>query len=479
MGEQRLSAAIDRIRTEAREACGSGRVPGVVAGVYHGGQQVVLADGVANVETGASMTEATGFLAGSITKPMTATLMHRCVERGLVDLDARVTKYLPDLVLARPSNLERLRVRHLLCHTSGIDGDFWPNEVTGRGALKHYVDELRRCSMLFEPGEYVSYSNGGALVAGRVLEVVTGKSYHELLESDLYAPVGMKDSCTSAEQAILRRTAVGHFFDPASTSLRRTGTFMLPESWSACGSTPVVTVADLLAFARTHLAGGVSPTGARVLSAESTARMRTVAADMHSPNVSPLGLGWPLPPFGPTTVLVHSGASPGGVANLVIVPEHDLAFVLFGNSNAAVAVLDRLSTWVLRDYLGVAGPPAVTRTIEAPDLRGFAGTYRSNQFRVDVKVVDGQLEETMTYEPFDEAQARILAGFTGGITPFPPHRLVPVGERLFAPAGVPLAAFDGFGRRMLVSFHGGTNDGPMYRMLGGRMTRRVASESSS
>ncbi|HLK37730.1 MAG TPA: serine hydrolase domain-containing protein [Polyangiaceae bacterium] len=476
MTEQTFDAAVGHVRAEARAACGSGRVPGLLAGIYHRGERSVVAEGVANVATGAPMTEDTGFLAGSITKPMTATLMHQCVERGLVDLDERVRNYLPELAFAPPSNVERLRVRHLLCHTGGIDGDFWPDRVAGRDALRHYVHELRRFPLLFEPGEFVSYSNGGALVAGRMLEAVTGKSYHELLESDLFTPVGMASSCTSAERAILRRTAVGHFVDPATASLRRTDMFMLPESWSACGATPIVTIADLLAFARTHLAGGVAPTGTRVLSAESTERMRTVAADMHSPNVAPLGLGWPLLPFGPTTVLGHSGASPGGIANLVVVPEHDLAFAAYGNSNAAMATIDRLSAWVLREYLGIAQAPLVTRPAEAADLRGFAGTYRSNQFRVDVKVVDGQLEETMAYEPLDDTQARILRGFTGGIMPFPPHRLVSVGERLFAPAGLARGAIDGLDRRTLVSFHGGASGRPAYRMLGGRMTRRIASE---
>ena len=129
---------------------------------------------------------------------------------------------------------------------------------------------MRQCSTLFDPGEYVSYSNCGVLVAGRLLEVVTGTTYHELLEREIYQPIGMADSSTSAEQAILRRTAVGHFFDPKAKQLRRTDLFMLPETWSACGATPIVTIADLLAFARTHLAGGVAPTVNRVLSAELT-----------------------------------------------------------------------------------------------------------------------------------------------------------------------------------------------------------------
>jgi CubicO group peptidase (beta-lactamase class C family) len=66
-------------------------------------------------------------------------------------------------------------VRNLLNHTNGIDGDlFWPDLVKGRDALKYYLQELSQCSTLFDPGEYVSYSNAGMLVAGRLLEVVTG-----------------------------------------------------------------------------------------------------------------------------------------------------------------------------------------------------------------------------------------------------------------------------------------------------------------
>ncbi len=469
-----LDALSEHLRGVTAEMCGSGRVPGCVAGVYHDGGQVIVADGVSNVATGVAMTEDTGFLAGSITKVMTATLMLQCVERGEVDLDERVTAYLPELQLAPPANVGALRVRHLLNHTNGIDADlFWPDEVTGRDALKYFVGELRRCATLFDPGEYVSYSNAGMLVAGRVLEVVTGRTYHDLLERRLYAPVGMVDSCTSPEQAILRRTAVGHMLDPKTGKVRRTDMFMLPGSWSACGSTPIVTTADLLAFARTHLEDGVSPTGERVLSAELTRKMRTVTVDMGSPDVSPLGLGWPFVPFGDGAVLFHGGASPGGTAILLVVPERKFAFVAFGNSGAAAMLHDKACLWMLREYLGLRSPDFVTKEVPSGDLGGYAGTYRSNQLRVDVKPVDGQLEETITLEPIDEAAARSFSRF-GGLTSVPPRRLVAVGDGLFAPAGVPLGAFNGLiGRRMLVSFHGRSNGRPQYRMSGGKMARRA------
>ena len=468
-----LEAVATHIREQAAAYCASSKVPGYLAGVYHGGDQTVVAHGVANVATGAPMREDTGFLFGSVTKVLTTTLVLQQVERGAVDLDERVIKYLPEFRLATPGAAEKLRVRNLLTATNGIDADLFFVDAEGPGALQALVEGLgRHCGVLFEPDEYVSYSNGGMLVAGRLLEVVTGMPYHALLKREVYAPVGMDDSCTSAEEAILRSTAVGHFPDPASDGVRRTGMFMLPDSWASAGSTPIGTVRDLLAFGRTHLAGGVSPAGKRVLSAESTTRMQTVWHDMATPNVPPIGLGWLLRPFGKTTVLSMTGASPGGVAVLAVVPEHDLAFAAFGNDPRAMALHDQILPWLLRQHLGVEIPDVPPATAPVNDLTPYAGTYRSNQLRVDVGVVDGQLEEQVTYEPLDAVQERIFTGFVGGSFPAAPRRFVPVRKDLFAPAGMPLQAFTGYSSLFLVSYHGVSQGRATLRCAGGRMTRR-------
>jgi CubicO group peptidase (beta-lactamase class C family) len=461
------------IRDQAAAYCDASAVPGYVAGVYHDGEQAVIAHGVTNAVTGTPMREDTGFLFGSVTKILTTTLALQQVERGAVDLDARVVEYLPEFRLTTPSAAAEIRVRNLLTHTNGIDADLFLPDACGRDALKVFVDQLgRHCGALFGPDEYVSYSNGGMIVMGRVLEAVTGTAYHDLLRRDVYAAAGMADSCTSAEDAILRSTAVGHFLDPASGAARPAQLFKLPDTWAPAGSTPIGTVGDLLAFGRTHLAGGVAPSGTCVLSRESTARMQTVMHDMRTPNVTPLGLGWPLMPVGGTTVLAHSGASPGGVAILVVVPEHDLVFAAFGNDSRAVMLHDQVLLWLLRECLGVEVPDLVSETTPVVDLTRYAGTYRSNQMRVDVSVVDGQLEEQMTYEPLDDEQERIFTRFSGGMYPFPPRRFAPIREDLFAPVGMPLQLFNGYARMLLTSYHGVSDGRSEYRCAGGRMTRR-------
>ncbi|NUT47318.1 MAG: beta-lactamase family protein [Saccharothrix sp.] len=469
MSDNALSTVEVQIRQQAAAYCASNHLPGFVAGVHHAGEQVIVAHGTANVATGAPMLAGTGFLFGSVTKVLTTTLLLQQAERGVLDLDTPMVRYLPEFTLG-----DTILVRHLVSHTNGIDADLFFPDAKGRDALKAYVSGLAdSCGTLFEPGEQLSYSNGGMIVAGRLLEVVTGLPFHELLKREIYTPVGMTDSSTSAEEAILRSTAVGHFLDLGTMEARPTGMFTLPDTWGPAGGTPIGTVADLLAFGRTHLAGGVSPSGARVLSAESTALMQQVSFDMATPNTPPMGLGWVRYPFGDTTVLAMSGASPGGVSILCVVPEHDLVFTAFGNDSGAIMLHDRILRWLLSEHLGVQVPTLITELEQDVDLTPYAGTYRSNQLRVEVSVVDGQLEERTTYEPADASQERIFTEFAGGTISAPPQRLVPIRPGLFAPAGYPLETFDGYLRLLLVSYHDIRNGRACFRNGGGRLTRRV------
>ncbi|MGW3348782.1 serine hydrolase domain-containing protein [Nonomuraea rubra] len=474
MNTNKLHIAEARIREQAAAYCAANHVPGFVAGVHHAGEQFVVAHGTANVTTGAPMLEDTGFLLGSVTKVLTTTLVLQQVDRGVLDLDTPVVTYLPEFALNVPGAADKILVRHLISHTNGIDADLYFPDAKGRDALKTYVAGLAsECGTLFEPGEQLSYSNGGMIVAGRLLEVVTGLPFPELLARDIYEPVGMKDSSTSAEQAILRSTAIGHFPDPETMEARPTGMFTLPDTWGPAGGTPIGTVADLLAFGRTHLAGGVAPSGTRVLSAESAALMQQVSYDLHSPNTPPMGLGWVRYPFGDTTILAMSGASPGGVSILCVIPEHDLVLACFGNTPGAILLQDQLLQWLLSDHLGVPIPTLITETEQDVDLAPYAGTYRSGQLRIDVSVVDGQLEERTTYEPADASQERIFTEFAGGTTSAPPQRYVPIRPGLFAPAGYPLEAFDGYLRLLLVSYHDVRDGQARFRNGGGRMARRA------
>ncbi|GAA2810111.1 hypothetical protein [Nonomuraea dietziae] len=202
--------------------------------------------------------------------------------------------------------------------------------------------------------------------------------------------------------------------------------------------------------------------------------MQQVSYDTGSPNTPPIGLGWVLYPFGDTTVLAMSGASPGGVSLLCVLPEHDLVLAAYGNNPGAIMLQDQILQWLLSEHLGVQIPKLVTDMEQDVDLAPYVGTYRSNQLRIDVSIVDGQLEERMTYEPADESQERDLHRVRRrhDLRPAAALRADPVrplrARRL--PAGgvrrVPAAAARLLPRRP-------RRPGPRFRNGGGRLTRRA------
>src|SRR3954468_17528997 len=108
------------IRERVAAFCDSTAVPGYLVGVYRAGEQHIVAHGVANSATGAPMRADTGFLYGSITKVMTTMLVLQQVEKGSVELGEPVVRCLPEFTLTTGETAGRIRVRHLLTHTSGI-----------------------------------------------------------------------------------------------------------------------------------------------------------------------------------------------------------------------------------------------------------------------------------------------------------------------------------------------------------------------
>jgi len=154
----------------------------------------------------------TRFRIGSLTKSFTALLVLQLVERGDLKLDGAVSDYLPDYPKQTGS---KITVRHLLTHSSGLpDYNSFPGffkEVQGG----HYsdaelVEQISRYELKFEPGTGVSYSNDGYLLLGAIIERVTGRPYESALEENIFAPLGMKDSGYSRQDAHARQRAPGY-----------------------------------------------------------------------------------------------------------------------------------------------------------------------------------------------------------------------------------------------------------------------------
>ena len=151
------STATEQLKGYLRRAIKRYDIPGASVSIVEDGRITHCAyAGIANVESGLRVHADTVFQIASVTKPMTATLIMQLVDEKLVDLDDRVSRFLPGW-----NRSTRVTIRHLLNHTSGVEGDFSVDAGRGDGAIRRYVDKATMLPSYFQPGEMMSYCNAG------------------------------------------------------------------------------------------------------------------------------------------------------------------------------------------------------------------------------------------------------------------------------------------------------------------------------
>ncbi|TDD16375.1 class A beta-lactamase-related serine hydrolase [Kribbella turkmenica] len=357
-------------------------VPGAVLGIWHDGETTIAPYGVLNAATGVGTTADSVFQIGSISKPWTATMIVQLAAEQKLDLDDAVVKLLPEAPID-----PRVTVRHLLTHTSGIDGDVFTDTGRGDDCVRKYVALLGDVDSLFEPGTAYSYCNAGYVVLGRIVEVLDGRTWDESLKARLVEPLGLTRTVTLPEEAILHRAALGHLLTDG-TPVR---TWQLPRSIGPAGLV-TQSASDLLQFARIHLDD-------------------ERYAAMQEPQVpyaggiggfTNLGLAWRIYDWGGRTLFGHDGTTISQLAFLRIDPEARLAMCLLTNSGNGTTLFEPLASEVFAHYVGVAHPEPPQPVRLLIDDR-HVGRYERAGVRLDVVRRDEGL--VMRYEATGERLA--------------------------------------------------------------------------
>ena len=139
---------------------------------------------------------------------------HAARRRKGIDLDEPVRRYLPNFQVADDAVSEAVTIRHLLTHTSGIDGDHFADTGRGDGALRRYVETCAELPQVHPLGATMSYCNTGYTVLGRMLEVVTDTVWDDLLRTRLIQPLELTHTVTLPEDVLRFRAAIGHIQPP-------------------------------------------------------------------------------------------------------------------------------------------------------------------------------------------------------------------------------------------------------------------------
>lgn len=207
-----LRAQIDRIAKDVLVRTG---VPSAsLAVVEHGKLVYTQAYGDARLpDDGTPALPATPemrYSVGSISKQFTATAILMLQEEGKLSVNDPVGKYIPDLTRGN-----EVTVREILSHTSGYQ-DYWPEDYLMTPMLKpttaeYIIDTWAKKPLDFEPGTQWQYSNTNFVIAGRIVEVVTGKPYFDFLEQRIFRPLGMTSIRNFDQTKLLPPDAAGYY----------------------------------------------------------------------------------------------------------------------------------------------------------------------------------------------------------------------------------------------------------------------------
>jgi CubicO group peptidase (beta-lactamase class C family) len=310
-------------------------VPGVAVGIDHGGKRETVTYGLTSVDHGQPVDEQTLFQIGSTAKTFTATAIMVLVEEGRVELDQPVRRYLPELQLRDERTAETLTVGQLLNHTAGWDGgDTWTDTGEGDDALERSVALLADLPQQFAAGTGASYNNAAFVVAGRVVEKVTGETYERALTRLVFDPLGLRQTLTSLNEIMTRPFAIGH--RPGGSA---DGTVSVCRPWSdprgylPAGARLASSLSDQLTWARFQLGDGRSSDGTRLLSEH---RLRAMHAPTTSHELLPgvqIGIGWLLREIDGVRLVEHHGDVSGQHSTVTVIPERDCAIVVLTNSS--------------------------------------------------------------------------------------------------------------------------------------------------
>jgi CubicO group peptidase (beta-lactamase class C family) len=409
---RRLAASIERHK-----------VPGASAAVFRDGQWEVAAAGVTNVTTGVDVTPETVMHIGSITKVLTATLVMQLVDEARVELAAPLKRYVPDFHVADRDATERITVEMLLNHTSGIDGEYFPDGGPDAQRIEDAVPLIARQGQIHAPGAELSYCNAGAVLAGYMVQRLLGRSWYTLVEERIFEPLELRHSVVQPANALLHRASVGHYLNDDGTHTRTSFAFLNP-SFAPAGTTAMLSATDLATFAWALMNEGVGANGHRLLSATSARGMHRQSAAWRGVGGGGFGLGWMTMDNG---VVGHDGGGPGIVSWLYADPAaKTVAAVLTNAAHGSVA--DEI-TAPLYEAAGARPPGA-----EYDDLE-----KQATDARVDPRPYVGQYESVslaLRVVPYDDGIALRLRGKvrfyeTDVLEESPPMPLRPIRDGLF------------------------------------------------
>ena len=268
--------------------------------------------GMANLEHDVPNTPRTKFRLGSITKQFTSLSIMQLQEKGLLSVDDTFEKYIPDF-----NEAHRFTIHHLLTHTSGVISFTGFPDYRKFMILPLKLDEIiakfKDRTLEFDPGSQYKYSNSGYILLGYIIEKVTGKTYAEYIQENIFDPLGMEDTGYDSHRTVMKNRAAGYIATKNGYIISDYIDMKIPHAAGALYST----VEDLYTWDRALYTG-------KLISSASREKMFT-------PVKSGYGYGWGIGETFGRKRISHNGGINGFVTHIGRYPEEDGCVIVLSN----------------------------------------------------------------------------------------------------------------------------------------------------
>jgi serine beta-lactamase-like protein LACTB, mitochondrial len=337
--------AVDEARERVREWVAKDNLPGASVAVGVDGD-VVWAEGFgwADLEQRVPVTPLTRFRIGSVSKPLTSVAVGLLYERGKIDLDAPVQRYVPSF----PKKPWPINTRQLMGHIAGIRhyrGDEFLSS-------KHYdsvvegLEIFAKDSLLFRPGTAYSYSTYGWNLVSAVVEAAAGEPFLDFMRREVFAPLGLRHTVPGYMASIIPDRVRFYEHDKEG---RLVNAPYVDNSYKWAGGGFLSTPSDLVRFGFAMLDGD--------LLQPKTVEMLWTPLRLESGKSTGYGLGWGIDEVDGRRVISHGGGSVGGTTEFMIFPEQRMVVAITTNLTDAETVTIANAVAELFAPAGKAEPP--------------------------------------------------------------------------------------------------------------------------
>ena len=374
-------------------------------------QQIVWSKGfgVAHAKDKTPVTDETIYRVGSVSKLFTDIAIMQLVEQGKLDLDAPVTRYLPDFHPLDPFG-NAITLRQLMSHRSGLVREppvgnyFDPTEPS----LKQTIASLNGTALVYSPETHIKYSNAAIATVGYVLERMQREPYPKYVKRAVLDPLGLTHSSFEPTPETNRNLASGFMWTIDGR------TFEAPTFQMGIGpsGSMYTTVNDLGRFMSALFAGGRGSNGS-ILKPSTLEQMWTPQYAKAGQKTG-YGIGFGISELNGHRKIGHGGAIYGFATQLSALPDDKLGVVVVTTKDAANAVTSRIANAALEGMLAVrqdkpVPEPEMTSPVESTQARRIAGRYVTGDKGFDLIESGGKLSMLNTNGGFP-AQLRSIGG---------------------------------------------------------------------